>query len=228
MPYPLSDTASEATAGAAGCPPNATTRTDPTGSGPGRGSVLWGLLTRQFARLYREIGKFGAVGVVALAIEISVFNACLFAGVTPMLSQVVSTLVAATAAFVGNRYWTWRDRPRTGLGREYLLYFFFNAIGLLIGLVCLMISRDLLGQVWPAVFHTVLADNLAAKGVGMALATAFRFWAYRRWVFPETPHAIEHALEEAHATLPELALPDLRLEVDNGLGVANSTVGASQ
>jgi putative flippase GtrA len=181
---------------------------------------LRALLAGRLTRLYQEAGKFGAVGVVALAIELSLFNAALFAGLDAMLAQVISTVVAATAAFAGNRYWTWRHRPRTGLRREYLLYFFFNAIGLLIGLACLYASRDILGQVWPAVFRTVLADNLAAKGVGMALATLFRFWAYRRWVFPETAPASA----EVHIPLPELP----RLEVDTALGVANSTVGAGQ
>ena len=39
-----------------------------------------------------------------------------------------------------------------------------------------------------------LADNIAANGVGLVLATAFRFWAYRRHVFSD--HADGTALNE--------------------------------
>jgi hypothetical protein len=32
-------------------------------------------------------------------------------------------------------------------------------------------------------FTSPLGDNIAANVVGLGLATAFRFWSYRRWVF---------------------------------------------
>jgi putative flippase GtrA len=34
-------------------------------------------------------------------------------------------------------------------------------------------------------FTSTLADNIAANVIGLGLGTAFRFWSYRRWVFPE-------------------------------------------
>ena len=72
---------------------------------------------------------------------------------------------------------------RSGLHREYTLYFLFNVVGLGIGLACLGISHYLLGRVWP-VFTTELADIVSANVVGMALGTLFRFWSYRKFVFP--------------------------------------------
>jgi putative flippase GtrA len=50
-------------------------------------------------------------------------------------------------------------------------------IGLLISLTCLWVSHYVLG------FTSVLADNVAANVVGLAAGTAFRFWAYKRFVF---------------------------------------------
>ena len=98
-------------------------------------------------------------------------------------AATISTVVSATVAFIGNRLWTWRNRTSSSLHREYLLYAFFNAVGLLISLVCLWISHDLLGAWQPAIFKSVLADNIAKYGFGLLLGTAFRFWAYRRYVF---------------------------------------------
>ena len=44
--------------------------------------------------------------------------------------------MAASLAFVGNRYWTWRERERTTLHREYGLYFGFNLELLLLRIDC--------------------------------------------------------------------------------------------
>lgn len=148
-----------------------------------RPSLIRVLLDR-FGHLVREMGKFGIVGAIAFLVDIGLFN---FAAgeldLEPLAAKTFSTVVAATLAFLGNRFWTWRHRERSGLAREYLLYFFFNAVGLGIGLACLGISHYGLGSIWPRVFKSLLADNIAGNLVGTALGTLFRFWSYRRFVF---------------------------------------------
>jgi putative flippase GtrA len=135
----------------------------------------------RFDREIREIGRFGVVGIGAWIVDTLVYN--IFYSHNYILAAVISTTVSATVAFFGNRFWTWRDRPRSSMRREYILYAIFNAIGLLISLCCLWFSHRVLGEWWPHVFHTRLADNIAKQGFGLALGTAFRFWAYRRYVF---------------------------------------------
>jgi putative flippase GtrA len=139
-------------------------------------------LVARFEHLIRELGKFGIVGGVAFAVDTVIFNVLLFAHVTSLLAATISMCIAASVAFVGNRFWTWRDRSRTGLHREYVLYFLFNLVGLGIALGCLAISIYGLGAMWP-VFKGTLAQNAAKNVVGMALGTTFRFWAYRQIVF---------------------------------------------
>ena len=140
-------------------------------------NALW----ERFGHLVRELGKFGVVGVTAYVIDVAFFNLFL-TSFGSIGAKVASTVIAATAAFVGNRFWTWRARSRTGLHREYVLYFLFNLVGLAIALTCLAISIYGLGAMWPA-FKGTLAQNVAKNVVGMALGTAFRFWAYRQIVF---------------------------------------------
>lgn len=139
-------------------------------------------LINRFEHLIHELGKFGVVGLVAFAVDFSVFN-LLLSPIGPLPAKTVATVVSASVAFLGNRFWTWRHRPRSGLGREYTLYFLFNGVGLGIGLACLWLSHYGFGAIWPAVFQTRLADNISSLGVGMVLGTMFRFWAYRRIVF---------------------------------------------
>jgi putative flippase GtrA len=103
-------------------------------------------------------------------------------GYESLLAKTISTVIATTLAFAGNRYWTWRHREHRNMARQYTLFFLLNAVGLGIGLTCLAISHYALGSVWPE-FQTPLADNVSGQFLGTAVGTLFRFWSYRRFVF---------------------------------------------
>jgi putative flippase GtrA len=157
----------------------------------GRPGAL-GRLYARFGHLVHELSKFGTVGIVAFAVDVTVFNVLLsHFRMETLASGALSTLISATVAFVGNRFWTWRHRERSGLHREYALYFLFNVGGLIITLTCLAISHYGLGSIWP-VFTGRIADNVAKNLVGTAFGTLFRFWSYRKFVFRATPDAQPH------------------------------------
>lgn len=147
-----------------------------------RGSLA---LYYQLDHLIRELMKFGVVGSIAFVVDVGLFNVLMYSGGTgplydkPLTAKTISVVAAVTVAYFGNRHWTFRHRGRSNLGREYTLFFVLNGIGLVIALACLGFSRYILG------LHGLLADNIAANVFGLALGTAFRFWSYRRWVFPE-------------------------------------------
>lgn len=136
--------------------------------------------------LIREVGKFGTVGAISFAIDLAIFNVLLQNGVETLFAKTISTVIATTVAFAGNRFWTWRHRSHANMARQYTMFFVLNAIGLGIGLACLAISHYGLGQIWPAL-RTPLADNVSGQLVGTAVGTLFRFWSYRRFVFRDTP-----------------------------------------
>lgn len=137
------------------------------------------VLRARFSSVLGELTKFGLVGVASLLVDLAVFNIALAVMPhKPLTAKVISTVVSATNAYLLNRHWSFRGRERThGLSRELGLFMTFNAVGLLLSLACLALSHYALG------FHSRLADNLAANGLGLALGTAFRFWSYRRWVW---------------------------------------------
>jgi len=142
-------------------------------------------LRARFGALVRELSKFGTVGGIAFAIDFAIFNVLLHQGFESLLAKTISTVLATTVAFAGNRYWTWRHREHTNMARQYTLFFLLNAVGLGIGLTCLAISHYGLGAFWPE-FQTPLADNISGQFVGTAVGTLFRFWSYRRFVFGDT------------------------------------------
>lgn len=131
-----------------------------------------------------EVFRFGTVGIVAFVIDVGVFNALVHLGSPgvlsdrPLTAKTISTVVATVFAYQANREWTWRDRQRRGWVREYVLFFALNALGLALTLLPLAISRYVLD------LDSALADNISANVIGIGLGALFRFWSYRRWVFP--------------------------------------------
>jgi putative flippase GtrA len=151
-----------------------------------RQGFLRGLIDR-FGHLIHELSKFATVGGVAFVVDFVLFNySSSILHIESLVAKTISTVVAATVAFLGNRFWTWRHRERSNPARQYALFFLLNGVGLAIALACLAVSRYGLGAIWPNVFQTALADNIASFVVGMSLGTLFRFWSYRRFVFIST------------------------------------------
>lgn len=139
-------------------------------------------LYRRFRHLIHEVGKFGIVGAVAYGADTAIYVLARIY-VEPLTAKTIATVIAATLAFVGNRFWTWRHRERSGLAREYTLYFCLNGVALGIALGIVAINYYGLGALWPGIFRTAVADLIAAQIIGVAVGSAFRFWSYRRFVF---------------------------------------------
>ncbi|NUU23979.1 MAG: GtrA family protein [Streptomycetaceae bacterium] len=152
----------------------------------------------RIARMRNEVTQFLVAGGLAYAVDVAVFNLCLYLGVGSVLSKVISSVPATIVAYVGNRYWTYRHRERTGVGREYTMFFVFSAIAAGIQAGCVFVSNNLMG------FTSTLADNISGNIVGMALGTLFRFWAFRTFVFkhkqPEAAAPAEPAMSNVGGT----------------------------
>lgn len=149
-------------------------------------------LRTRLSALAREVSKFGLVGGICFLIDLTIFNLLLHAGFDSRVAKTISMTIATTLAFLGNRFWTWRNARHSHVARQYTLFFVINGVGLGISLACLTISHDLLGDIWPA-FRTPLADNISGQLVGTAFGTLFRFWSYRRFVFPADDAGEEEA-----------------------------------
>ena len=127
--------------------------------------------------LIGELARFGIVGGLAVLIAGVGTNVLHFqAGVGPLTSNVIATVLATAFSYVGNRYWTFRHRQRTTVGREGIVFFVLNGIGLMIQLACLGLCTYVLG------LHDRLSYNIFLV-IGIGLATVFRYGAYKKWVW---------------------------------------------
>jgi putative flippase GtrA len=135
--------------------------------------------------LIHEVAKFGAVGIIAFLITIGGANALHYgAGLGPLTSVSLATIVATVFAFLGNKLWAFRHRKGNHWGRESVLFFVFNGVGLLIQLGFVAVASHALG------LQDKLSYNLATI-VGIGAATIFRLYCYRRWVFLMADDALQ-------------------------------------
>ena len=142
-------------------------------------TVVRGLYVR-FRQIIHEFAKFGIIGVIGLAITNFGYALLHSHGVGPVTSTTIATIIATAVAYVGNRYWSFRHRERTSVPREGTIFFVLNGIGLLIQDAVVAFNAYVLH-----LEHHKLAEFLALN-IGIAIATVFRFWSYRRfvWVAP--------------------------------------------
>ncbi|MFK0226641.1 GtrA family protein [Streptomyces sp. NPDC090303] len=127
-----------------------------------------------------EVSRFGAVGAIGWVVDTAIFNLCLHVlGLQSVRSGVLASAVAIIVNYAGNRKWTYGSRSSSRRMREAFLFIVFSVAGTVIQNSILAISHYGMDNT------SLLADNVAKNVVGLALATVFRFFAYRAWVFPK-------------------------------------------
>lgn len=140
-------------------------------------------------RLTGEVVRFGLIGAVAYGIDVGLYNLLVFGipavlvgplAAGPLWAKALSMGTAGLFTWVGNRLWTFRSRRRRRVHHELLAFAVVNVLSMGIAVGTLGFSRYVLGLSGP------VADNISANVIGFGLATAFRFWGYRTFVFNGT------------------------------------------
>jgi putative flippase GtrA len=142
----------------------------------------------RFRHLIHEGARFGVVGGIGFLVTDGGTNLLQSALHGWLKANVIATLAATIVTYLGSRYWTFRHRQRGGMGRETVLFFVLNGMGLGIQLACIGFTNYALG------LTDKLASNVALF-LGICLGTLFRFWSYRKWVWiaPTTGPALDPA-----------------------------------
>ncbi len=146
----------------------------------------------RFQVLVHEVAKFGVVGLAGFVVQLVVQNA-LHSGlkVGAITSVVIAYIVATMVTFVGNRHWAFKHRKGAGLKRETIVFVLLNCVGIVIQVGIVDLAYYELG------YKSGLAYNLATI-IGFVLATMFRLFAYRKFVF-NNHHPDEEPTELAAA-----------------------------
>jgi putative flippase GtrA len=152
----------------------------------------------RFRDLISEAGRFAVVGLAGVVITDGGANLLRYdAGLDRFAAVAIATLAAVAVSFVASRYWTFPHRERTGLGRETTLFVAVNAIGVAISEGCVWLASAF---GWEG----KLSYNVALAG-GIALATLFRYWSYKKWVWPRRRSVVAEQARERSLVVRRLA-----------------------
>jgi putative flippase GtrA len=148
----------------------------------------------RFQVLVHEVAKFGVVGLVGFVVQLGVQNALHSgAGVGAITAVIIAYVVATVVTFVGNRHWAFKHRKGKGLRHETIVFVLLNVVGIVIQVGIVDIAYYELG------YKDGLSYNIATV-IGIGLATLFRLYAYRKFVFNDHRGGGEEAEELASAS----------------------------
>ncbi|MGV0816004.1 GtrA family protein [Mycolicibacterium boenickei] len=182
---------------------------------------------RPYAEQHHELIKFAIVGATTFVIDSAIFYTLKLTVLEPkpVTAKIIAGIVAVIASYILNREWSFQNRGGRERHHEALLFFAFSGVGVMLSMLPLYFSSYVLGLRVPEVSLTVenIADFISAYILGNLLQMAFRFWAFRRWVFPdefgrESDEALESTLTgggiaevfEDHAELRAATVTPLR------------------
>jgi putative flippase GtrA len=142
----------------------------------------------RFRVLLHEIAKFGIVGALGAVVQFGVQNVMHYnVGLGPMTAVFIAYCAATCVTFAGNRYWAFKHRQGKGLMHEAVTFVVLNVIGIFIQEGFVALVRYGFGLENPVAFN-------AATVVGIGVATLFRLYSYRKFVFLAAPSG--EALEQ--------------------------------
>jgi putative flippase GtrA len=138
---------------------------------------------------HRELLKFAIVGATTFVIDNGIWYLLKFTVLEekPVTAKVIAIIVATIVSYVLNREWSFRTRGGRERHHEAGLFFLISGIGVALNSLPLYLSRYALQLEVPHVSRLVqeIADFASGSIIGMLLAMFFRFWAFKRWVFPD-------------------------------------------
>jgi putative flippase GtrA len=105
----------------------------------------------------------------------------------------LGVLIATIASYILNREWSFRTRGGRQRHNEALWFFAISALGIGVTLLPQAVSLYVLHIRVPYVgpVTQAVANFVTGQILGVLLAMAFRFWAFRRFVFPDDPREAE-------------------------------------
>lgn len=158
---------------------------------------------RSIALKHRELVKFALVGGTCFVID-----TVLFFGIktvilpnNPVTAKIVATLVATIVSYILNREWSFRTRGGRERHHEAALFFLVNGIGIVLNSAPLYVARYLFHLQEPHVSRLTeeISDFLSAQIIGTLVAMVFRWYGYKKWVFPEENGRRPRPLSEEEA-----------------------------
>jgi putative flippase GtrA len=138
---------------------------------------------------HRELLKFAVVGgfcfivtnVIWYGLKLTILSE------KPITAQAIAIIVATIVSYVLSREWSFSTRGGRERHHEAALFFVVSGIAVGLNLVPTAVSRYLLHLQVPFVSMLTqeVSDFIFGSIIGTLIAMVFRWWAFKKWVFPD-------------------------------------------
>jgi putative flippase GtrA len=147
---------------------------------------------RRIVDEHRELLRFAVVGGITFMITTAV-NYSLKLTIlqrNPVSALAVAVIIATIVSYVLNREWSFSTRGGRERHHEAALFFLISGVGVVLNSMPEYISHYMLDLRVPNVGRPTqeICDFVSGMIVGTLVAMAFRWWAFRKWVFPNADH----------------------------------------
>ncbi|MQY27926.1 hypothetical protein NRB56_35090 [Nocardia sp. RB56] len=138
---------------------------------------------------HSELMKFAVVGGITWFVDTGTVYGLKLTVLQdkPLTARAFGVLIATIVSYVLNREWSFRSRGGRRRHQEAALFFGVSALAIVVTLIPQAVALYMFHIRVPHVSATTQAVSNFVTGqiLGVLLAMAFRFWALRRFVFPE-------------------------------------------
>ncbi|BAH54609.1 hypothetical membrane protein [Rhodococcus opacus B4] len=161
---------------------------------------------RALALRHHELIKFAIVGGTTMVFDLAIFYSLSLTILEekPVVAKVLSGILATVLSYILNREWSFKNRGGRERHHEALLFFTISGVGVLLAAAPLWIANNVfdIRETQENLTTLVVVDFVLNYIIGNLLQMVFRFWALRRFAFPDEnvhlidPDLVDEAAEE--------------------------------
>ena len=130
---------------------------------------------KEVKQSFRQLIKFGAVGVMNTAVDFVAYQLLTLIGVNFAVAQCVSYSCGILNSYLFNSFWTFKEEAKHK-GKEIVSFIAVNLVSLSISVALLKVCYDVLG----------LESNLISKALVTPVVMAINFIGTKLLVFKKT------------------------------------------
>lgn len=130
---------------------------------------------KDFKQNFKQLIKYGAVGVLNTAVDFIVYQLLTFIGISYVIAQCVSYSCGILNSYVLNSFWTFKEEARHK-GSEFVSFIVVNIISLGISVLLLKVCYDVLD----------IQSNLISKALVTPVVMVINFIGTKLLVFKKS------------------------------------------
>ncbi|MFD4182387.1 GtrA family protein [Rhodococcus sp. NPDC058514] len=138
---------------------------------------------------HHELIKFAIVGGTTMVFDLAIFYSLSLTILEqkPVVAKIISGVMATILSYILNREWSFKNRGGRERHHEALLFFTISGVGVLIAAAPLWIANNVfdIRESQENLTTLLFVDFVLNYIIGNLLQMVFRFWALRRFAFPE-------------------------------------------